>query len=117
VRVPLAQSQPEVIALLANKELINVNQSCEGARPVALCETGAPVWVSNYIGSADKALALFNLKDEEIEVSATLASIGINGGAKTLCIFGNKDLGAVAGGVVKVKLAPHSAALLRVTPV
>ncbi len=98
------------LALLTNPEVIAVNQTSTGNRPLFL-EDGIRVWTAEAEGSG-RYLALFNMHDDERSVGVELRHLGLTGAAKVRDLWARTDLGAATGRFTQT-LPPHGAGLYR----
>lgn len=100
------------LALLTNPEVIAVDQSSTGGHP--LFTRGDDVaWLADAPGGA-RYLALFNVGTQAHAVQATLAEMGLTGTVAVRDLWARQDVGTTTTAVAR-PLAPHGAALLRVS--
>jgi hypothetical protein len=107
------------LSLLANPEVVAVNQ--EGARPRPVGEgrlgpRSRPglAWASDAPGGGTY-VALFNLGEAAIEAEATWAELGLSGARLARDLWERRDLGPVEARIA-ASLPPHGSALFRLSP-
>ena len=104
---------PATRALLTNDAVVGLNQQNRISRPIVLGE--ARVWTSRLKGKSVDTVAIFNLSEKPLDVDQPWATLGLPRGA-----FSSRDLWsasrAPARSRVRLTIAPHDVALLRVSP-
>jgi hypothetical protein len=101
------------LALLTNDEVIAVDQSGTGGRPVNV-RTDQQVW-HKRLPDGSSAVALFNLGDAPAPVTARFADVGFCGTATVRDLWRGTSLG-VRRDELTTTLAPHASALYTVRP-
>jgi alpha-galactosidase len=106
---------PEVMAVLANKEVIAVDQDPLGkqARPVS--KNGETEIWSRPLQDGSFAVGLFNRGDASAKVTARWSDVGFRGSGKVRDVWAHADLGSVANEYA-ADVTPHGVALIRVAP-
>ncbi len=109
----LTKLDPADLALLANREVIAVDQAGHPALPVSQA-TQQQVWYAdNHDGSY--TVALFNLSAATATVTANWSDLGISGPAFARDLWSHQNLGVLPTGF-SASLAPHASRLLRIHP-
>jgi hypothetical protein len=101
------------LALLTNREVLAVNQASTDNQPLFV-EDGMRVWTARPEGSADRYLALFNLRGEAREVGIDLRWLGISTPVRMRDLWAGRDLG-VRNSRVSQHVGAHGAGLYRLT--
>ncbi|HVI99985.1 MAG TPA: glycoside hydrolase family 27 protein [Sphingomonas sp.] len=99
------------LALLANPEVIAVNQRSEDGRQL-FREGNRVAWTAREPKTGDRYLALFNIGDTPARVSAPLAGLDLARGASVRDLWANAPLGTVQA-TLGAALPPHGAGLFR----
>ncbi|MEO8596076.1 MAG: glycoside hydrolase family 27 protein [Candidatus Solibacter sp.] len=102
-------------SMIANDEVLAVNQKSAGNKQL-FAKDNQVAWLADVPGSKAKYLAVFNTGDtatEDIEIK--WADLGLSANCTLRDLWAKKDAGTVKDGQT-FKIAPHSAALYRVTP-
>jgi alpha-galactosidase len=108
----LLTSPPEVIALLQNREVIELDQRSRNNRQV-FRDSSTAVWMAEGPAPGVRYLALFNLEARPRAVEYALTGFpGSDGDFTIRDIWVHKDLGSVRGRV-KTDLGAHGAALFK----
>jgi len=110
------------LSLLANDEILAVDQHSENNRQLFRTADGLIAWIADAPGSADKYLAVFNTRDaaKDVPKGATapvpvnLADAGFNSAVNIRDLWAKKDIGAF-NGVFTPEVPPHGARLFRLT--
>jgi hypothetical protein len=107
------------LALLTNDEVIAVNQGSSNNREL-FRRDGFYAWVADAPGSADKYVALFNIRAKGATnalaaVRVKLSELGFSGKIHVRDLWRQKDLESVAGEFAPV-INPHGAGLYRLSP-
>lgn len=100
------------LSLLTNEEALEVHRNGSGATMVYR-EDDRTVWTSSGKNGEIYA-ALFNLRDEESEVSVTLEQLGIQSPVQARDLWAKADAGT-AESIVSSVIAPHGSALLKLS--
>jgi hypothetical protein len=100
------------LSLLTNDEVLDVQKNGGAPRQIRRNDQEA-VWINEAPGGAVN-LALFNLGDERRTVSCPLSGLGLDR-VKVRNLWEWEDRGTMTG-EVSASLAPHGAALFRVSP-
>jgi hypothetical protein len=106
----LTELDPFTRSLITNGRIIAINQTAWESHPLADLPPGfeqARVWTAR--GKAGRYVALFNLKDQPSELSATWERLGISGRHSALDLWSGARL--PASGQVKVTLPAHGSAV------
>ena len=115
----LRKATPETLGVLGNREVIAIDQDSLGKPARRVARTGqVELWVRSLSGG-DWAVAAFNRGETPSTAGFDWRKLGLPCQAE--CAFTVRELwhgaeldGATAG--IKLELAPHGCALLRVTP-
>jgi hypothetical protein len=110
----LPETDATTISLLTNPEVLAVNQECLGGQPLRSAAEGTPVWVSDYPGSSDKAVGVFNLRDTACEVTIPLQELGFTSAVSVRDVWAQCTLGRMEE-KLRLELPPHSSALWRIS--
>ena len=113
----LEKMSPEVKAILANAEVIAVDQDPLGMAGRKVWDDGArEVWM-RPLADGSRAVVLFNRGSEPAPVAATWADLGLFPGGKAAVrdLWQHADVG-VASGRYEAKVEPHGVAMLKVSP-
>jgi hypothetical protein len=110
----LPETDATTISLLTNPEVLAVNQECLGGQPLRSAAEGTPVWVSDYPGSSDKAVGVFNLRDTACEVAIPLQELGFTSAVSVRDLWAQCTLGRMEE-KLRLELPPHSSALWRIS--
>lgn len=109
-------------SLLTNDEVLAVNQHSSGNRQLFRSDDGKVAWVANADGDDGAMyLAVFDIADPQPGAAATrpipvdLAALGLHGQVAVRDLWRHADLPAVEGSF-SPEVAPHGAALFRLTP-
>jgi alpha-galactosidase len=110
----LTKLDPADLALLTDREVIDVDQSGKPAHPVSQA-TAQQVWFSQWDANS-YTVALFNLGSTTATVTADWSSLGLPSDTVAMVrdLWQRKGLGRFTGGY-SATLAPHASMLLRVT--
>jgi hypothetical protein len=108
----LPQCDAFTLSLLANPEVIAVDQHSRNNRPI-LTRGDFTVWTAEAPDGKDRYLAVFNLGEGAGTLEVAWKELGIPGDRWTLRdLWRREDLGADVG--LRVALAPHASALFKV---
>jgi alpha-galactosidase len=109
----LSKMDPDTLAILANKEVIAVDQDPKGIQGHRISEEGPlEVW-AKPLADGGYAVAFFNRGQSENPVSLDLQELGIHGTARARDLWAHKDLVQVAGKLTAV-VPKHGAVLVAV---
>lgn len=101
-------------SLLTNQDVIDVNQ--KGILSKELTRKGdLVVWVSRMPESGDYNIGLFNLSDEDTDVSVSWKELGLKGSCTVKNLWDGKTEGKLKGKLSR-KIPAHGSALYRLTP-
>ncbi|WP_372782218.1 glycoside hydrolase family 27 protein [Phenylobacterium sp.] len=111
----LTKMTPETLSILANKEVVAIDQDPAGRQGDRVrAEGGLEVWAKPLSGGG-KAVGLFNLSDQRANLDIDFAALGFKGPVNVRDVWAGKDLGRMkayhAAAVIE-----HGVVLLRVTP-
>jgi alpha-galactosidase len=109
----MSQLDPFTFNLLANDEVLAVNQDAAGHQASRKARNGqTEVWAKNLSDGA-KAVGLFNRGEEAAEVTAQWADLGLSGKCLVRDLWRQKDVGAFAGSFT-ANVPRHGVCLVRV---
>jgi hypothetical protein len=110
----LTKLDPADLALLTNREVIDVDRSGKPAHPVSQA-TSQQVWFSQW-DAHSYTVALFNLGSTTATVTANWSDLGLPSNTVSIVrdLWAQKGLGRFTGSY-SATLAPHASMLLRVT--
>ena len=108
----LRDNDPWTLSLLTNPDVLEVNQESVGNQPVSRAG-GRIVWTARSKTGA-VYLALFNVGDEPLTVSASWTDLGITGPRTVRDLWKREDTGR-AEGVVERLVPSHGAVLLKLS--
>jgi hypothetical protein len=97
------------LALLTNREVLQVNQSSSDNRP-HFVEDGARIWSARAAGGEGRYLALFNISAKPKEVGLAARDLGFAGPVQVRDLWAGRSLGPMTGRVAQT-LPPHGSAL------
>ncbi len=113
----LTRMKPETLAILANPEVIALDQDPLGVQGHRVNQEGPlEVWMKP-LSDGGKAVGLFNRGESVMPVTARFPELGLSGSAAVRDLWARKDLGMFRGhfssdvpahGVVLVKIRPKS---------
>ncbi len=104
------------LSLLANDEVIEVNQDPLGKQASRVAQEGPlEVW-AKALEDGTKAVGLFNRGEQEAEVAARWADLSVRGPQVVRDLWRQKDLGRFEN-EYRAKVARHGVALVRIRPV
>ena len=111
----LTQMSPDTLAILANREVIAVDQDRAGIQGRRVWQQGPmEIWMKPL---ADRSLAvgLFNRDEHAMTITLRLSDIGVGGAARLRDLWAHSDLGAVHDSYT-AEVPRHGVVLLRVSP-
>jgi alpha-galactosidase len=109
----LTRMSPETLSILANREVIAIDQDPMGAQGDRVAAEGPlEVWARPLAGGA-RAVGLFNRSDLPAEMAVDFARLGVSGPAMTRDVWAGKDLGSLTG--YKAMVPAHGVVLLRLS--
>jgi len=100
------------LSLLTNRDVLHMHRYSSNARQVSRHE-GRAVWTAEG-PDGERYAALFNTSDEPAVVSVPLAELGLSGIAAGKELWSTCETGPLQG-ELKATIAPHGAALYRLT--
>jgi hypothetical protein len=103
------------LGLLTNDEVLNVNQHATSSRQL-FARGNQVAWVAEIAGSPAKYLAVFNIGDAgQQELRVNWSDLGLPAQCSLRDLWAKKDIGTVHAGR-SFPLAPHAAAIYKLTP-
>jgi alpha-galactosidase len=114
----LKNMTPEIKEILANKEVLAVDQDALGMQGRRTSKNGElEVWVKQ-LHDGSRAVVLYNRSASEAEISATWEELGYPSGLPAVVrdLWNKKDLGTFAG-KFDAKVASHGVVMMRIMPV
>ena len=102
------------LALLANPEVIAVNQHSSDNQPLFI-EDGMRIWAARPEGSADLYVALFNTTDKPRELGVDFRWFGLNSPLSVRDLWERKPVG-IAAKRLSATLPAHGAGMYRLGP-
>ena len=102
------------LALLANPEVIAVNQHSSDNQPLFI-EDGMRIWTARPEGSADLYVALFNTTDKPRELGVDFRWFGLNSPLSVRDLWERKPVG-IAAKRLSATLPAHGAGMYRLGP-
>ena len=110
----LSKMTPETIALLANKDVIAIDQDAAGKQGDRVSVEGPlEVWM-RPLADGSKAVALFNRHPGSLDIEADLRQLGYSSNPQARDLWAGKDLGKIDLHY-KTRVPGHGVVLLRVT--
>jgi alpha-galactosidase len=110
----LTNMTPETIALLANREVIAIDQDPAGLQGDRVSAEGpAEVW-SRSLADGSKAVALFNRHSQPMEIQADFQRLGFTGPVHVRDVWAARDLGTMQSRY-RAQVPGHGVVLLRVS--
>jgi len=111
----MTQLDDFTLSLLTNDEVLEVDQDALGKQAARISKDGdVEVWAKE-LEDGSRAVGLFNRADEEQNVVATFASLGISGSQSVRDLWRQKDLGNFADRF-EAKVPAHGVVLVKITP-
>jgi len=108
----LRNMNPEILAILTNREVIAVDQDRDGKQATRVWKSGdQEVWTRSLSGGA-KAIAFFNRAAEEAKISVRWADIGVSQKVRLRDLWLHKDV-EWPGDVYSVTIPAHGVVMLR----
>ncbi len=111
----LPENRPFDDSLLMNEEVLSVDQHSVHPQCIFMDSTKA-IWISHVANSNDVNVALFNLKNEPVNIMLDLANIGVKGNVVLRDLWQRRDIGKFKNKFEQT-INAHDALLLRVSPV
>ena len=108
----LTQMDAWTLALLTNKEVLEVDQHSRENKAVKTTEEMA-VWTAVPESGDGRYVAVFNLADKPQTFELSWSELGFTQAKRVRDLWGNRD--SRAGKKLKVTLAPHASQLLRIS--
>ncbi len=109
----LLTTPDSVLALLKNKEVLQVNMNSKDNRQI-INHQGKAIWIAKDPLTGDSYVALFNLKDDEQVLRFDFELEYLRGQFKVRDLWAQKDLGN-SSKALNVKLGPHACGLFRLS--
>jgi alpha-galactosidase len=103
------------INLLANDEVLDVNQDSLGKQAVRSSNEGDLQVYAKDLADGSKAVGLFNLGNQPAMVAAKWSDLNISGPHAVRDLWRQKDLGQFDD-QFQITVAPHGAELIRIMP-
>lgn len=100
--------------LITNPEILAADQNAQNSRQL-YNENGKVVWCSNIPGSREMYLALFNLKNDSIEIEVQFSQLDLKNTCKVRDLWLKKDIGTFDR-IYSDIVNPHGAKIFRITP-
>jgi alpha-galactosidase len=111
----LTAMEPDVLAILTNREVIAVDQDPKGIEGHRVSEEGPfEVWVKP-LADGSKAIGLFNRSTDKATITATFMDIGISGPFTVRDLWQHKDMGTFTGSY-SAEVPRHGVVMIRVKP-
>jgi len=101
------------LALLTNREVLDVNQASSGNMP-HFVEDGMRVWTARPAIGGGRYVALFNTTAKEREVGIDFRWLGISSQVRVRDLWERRDIGTANGRFAAI-LPPHGAGLYRLS--
>ena len=110
----LSAMTPETIALLTNKDIIDIDQDRAGRQGDRVSAVGpVEIWVRPLADGA-KAIGIFNRHSGPMNATVDFSQLGFNRTVKARDLWQQKDLGLL-GTTYSAKIPGHGVLLLRVS--
>jgi hypothetical protein len=114
VGADLTRNDPWTLALLANPEVLAIDQDSLGAAATRVAKEGdREVWIKQ-LADGSLAVALFNRGEQDATLAASWAELQLTGRHGVRDLWQRKDLGQFDQ-EIKMRVAPHGSTLLRVS--
>lgn len=110
----LLSSDEKTISLLQNEEILYVNQHSIDNRQVFKKKEEKAIWIAHDPENDDKFLAIFNLSNEDKEISFSLERESLRGKYKMRDLWERKDLGAIKN-EIRVHIPSHGTKMYRLS--
>jgi alpha-galactosidase len=109
------------LAIYSNPEVVAIDQDALGRQAAPVSQNGEPaghdgLWVlAKPLDDGSRAVVLFNSTDSPRTISTTTSDIGLRGSAFSIRdVWSGTD--SVTSGRISAMVAPHAAAMFRITP-
>jgi len=109
----MSQLDPFTFNLLANDEVLAVDQDAEGRQASRKAMRGKTEIWAKTLADGSKAVGLFNCGEQAADVTARWADLGLRGKCQVRDLWRQKDQGPFAGSYAAT-VPPHGVRLLRV---
>ena len=110
----LTRMSPETISILANRDVIAIDQDPLGAQGDRVAAEGPlEIWIKPLSGGA-RAVGLFNRSDLPAEMAVDFTQLGLSGPTQARDLWAGKNLGPLTG--YKATVPAHGVVLLRLAP-
>jgi alpha-galactosidase len=111
----LTTMSPQTLAILTNREVINVDQDPNGIQGRRVAEEGPlEVWMKP-LADGSKAVGLFNRETGEAPITVNFSDISVQGAARVRDLWRHKDLGIFRSSFTATA-SSHGVIMIRVTP-
>lgn len=111
----LTRMTPETLALLANPEVIAIDQDRAGLQGDRLSASGSlEIWVKP-LADGSKAVGLFNRGDEAAAITVNFGDLGFAGSLHLRDLWARRDLGVMRAGYT-ADVPKHGAVLVLLSP-
>ncbi len=110
----LRENRPEDLEVITNRDIIEINQYSSNNRQLVRTSQEA-VWYC-LDKNNNPVIALFNLTDEEREISFDIAKYGMDKSYSGVDLWTKEEFAQIAGTITK-KLAPHAPFIIRLTEI
>jgi alpha-galactosidase len=111
----MTKMTPETLDILANREVIAVDQDPKGIQGRRVWQEGPmEIWMKP-LADGSKAVGMFNRDEHEMVLTLNFKDIGITGPAKLRDLWAHQDLGTFSGSYTAT-VPRHGVVMLRVTP-
>jgi alpha-galactosidase len=109
----LSKMTPQTLSILANHEVIGVDQDAKGVQGRGVAQEGPlEVW-AKPLSDGSVAVGLFNRGEAANPVTVMFKDIGLSGSRKVRDLWNHKDLGSFSGSYTQ-QVPKHGAALIKV---
>jgi alpha-galactosidase len=110
----LSTMKPDTVALLTNKEVIDIDQDRLGKQADRVYAEGTEEIWARPLADGSKAVGIFNRFDWPQTIEISFGRLGYKGGVKARDIWAAKDLGTLPNHY-KTRVPGHGVVLLRVS--
>jgi alpha-galactosidase len=111
----LAAMSPETLAILTNREVIDVDQDPNGIQGGRVAEEGPlEVWMKP-LTDGSKAVGLFNRETGEAPITVNFSDISVQGAARVRDLWKHKNLGIFRSSFSAI-VPTHGVVMIKVTP-
>ena len=109
----LRENRPEELEVITNRDILEINQLSSENRQLFRTRRDAAWYCRDKNGNS--VVALFNLTDEEKEVSVDFAVCGIEGGAYNATELWTKEASVTEESGITAKVKAHGCAIFRLS--